>query len=208
MTPPPSVAPPAGPVCERPEQRPAGDSQPDLLRCRCELFDRYGSLGLPPGAGQRSLSAPAGSAHQPQPQHRCSETGSNPAEDELSSTRAVGLSADWLHDLIPRRAADDRLRGFMFQYASGHHDSDDATAATEHSHHALDGCEEMCSGEIHLTCFKCFFVVFFCRASAARGGRSHKPSSLLSPALRLSQRFPVQDGVHDPRHHRAEGQRR
>lgn len=94
MTPPPSVAPPAGPVCERPEQRPAGDSQPDLLRRRCELFDGHGSLGLPPGAGQRSLSAPAGGAHQPQPQHRCSETGSNAAEDELSSTRAVGLSAD------------------------------------------------------------------------------------------------------------------
>lgn len=94
MTPLPSVAPPAGPVCERPEQRPAGDSQPDLLRRRCELFDGHGSLGLPPGAGQRSLSAPAGGAHQPQPQHRCSETGSNAAEDELSSTCAVGLSAD------------------------------------------------------------------------------------------------------------------
>lgn len=101
MTAPPSVAPPAGPVCERPEQRPAGDSQPDLLRRRCELFDGYGGLGLPPGAGQRSLSAPAGGADQPQPEHRCSETGSHPAEDELSSARAVGLSADWPRDRIP-----------------------------------------------------------------------------------------------------------
>lgn len=69
---------------------------------------------------------------------------------------------------------------------------------------------EMCSGQLLSTCFKCFFCFcfFFRRASTARGGRSHKPSSLLSPALRLSQRFPVQDGVHDPRHHRAEGQRR